>query len=68
MDGKIFKEMEVKKNEITEKEFNRKFKMGKNIYLRDMEITLPGRMKTDNDDFIMKMVTVSVINRKDTTT
>ena len=57
--------MEVKKGEIIEKECNRRFKMGENIYLSYKEIMLPVRMKTDNDDFIMKMVTVSVVDRED---
>ena len=39
--------------------------MGENIYLSNKEIMLPVRMKTDNDDFIMKMVTVSVVDRED---
>ena len=39
--------------------------MGENIYLSDKEITLPVRMKTDDHDFIMKMVTVSVVDRED---
>ena len=38
--------------------------MGENIYLSDKEITLPVRMKTDND-FMMKMVTVSVVDSED---
>ena len=62
MDGKIWK---VKKDEITEKECNRKFKMGENIYLSNKEITLLVRMKTDNDGFMRKMVTVSVVDRDD---
>ena len=39
--------------------------MGENIYLSNREITLPVRMRTDNDDFMMKMVTVSVVDRED---
>ena len=62
---RYLKEMEVKKDEITEKKCNRRFKMGENIYLSDKEITLPVRMKTDDHDFIMKMVTVSVVDRED---
>ena len=62
---RYLKEMEVKKDDIIEKECNRRFKMGENIYLSDKEIMLPVRMKTDNDDFIMKMVTVGVIDRED---
>ena len=62
---RYLKEMEVKKDDIIEKECNRRFKMGENIYLSDKEIMLPVRMKTDNDDFIMKMVTVSLIDRED---
>ena len=44
------KNMEVKKDEMTEKECNRKYKMGENVYLSNREITLPVRMKTENDD------------------
>ena len=62
---RYLKEIEVKKEDIIEKECNRRFKMGENIYLSNNEITLPVRMKTDNDDFIMKMVTVSVVDRED---
>ena len=46
--------MEVKKDEMTENEFKRKFKMGDNIYLSNREITLPVRMKTENDDYIRR--------------
>ena len=59
------KDMEVKKEEITENECNRKFKIGENIYLSNREITLPVRMKTENDDCIRKMITVSIVNRED---
>ena len=59
------KEMEVKKDYIMEMECNRRFKKGENIYKSDKEITLQVRMKTDNDAFIMKMVTVSVVDRDD---
>ena len=62
---RYIKEMEVKKEIVMEKECNRKFKMGENIYLSNREITLPVRMRTDNDDFMMKMVTVSVVYRED---
>ena len=62
---KYLKDMEVKKDEIMEKEFNRKFKMGENIYLSNREIMLPVRMRADKDDFIMKMVTVSIVDRED---
>ena len=62
---RYLKEMEVKKDEIIEKKCNRRFKMGENIYLSDKEITLLVRMKTDDHDFIMKMVTVSVVDRED---
>ena len=43
---KYLKDMEVKKDEITERECNRKFKMGENIYLSNREITLP--VKNEN--------------------
>ena len=62
---KYLKDMEVKKDEITEKECNRKFKMGENIYLSNREIMLPVRMKTENDDYIRKMVIASIVNRED---
>ena len=57
--------MEVKKDEIKEKECNRRFKMEENIYLSNREITLPVRMRTDNYDFTMKIVTVSIVDRED---
>ena len=60
---RYLKKMEVKKDKITEKKCNRRFKMGENIYLSDKEIMLPVRMKTYNHDFIMKMMTVSVVDR-----
>ena len=60
---KCLKDMEVKKDEIMERECNRKFEMGENIYLINKEIKLPVRMKTENDDYIRKMVTVNIVNR-----
>ena len=41
---RYLKEMKVKNNEIIEKECNRRFKMGENIYLSFREILLPVRM------------------------
>ena len=58
------KDMEVKKDEITERKCNRKFKMGENIFLSNGDITLILRMKTGKDDYIRKMVTVSIVNRE----
>ena len=57
--------MKVKKDEITERECNRKFKMGENIYLSNREITLPVRIKTKNDDYKRKMVIMCRVNRED---
>ena len=62
---KYLKNMEVKKDEITENECKRKFKMGENIYLSNREIMLPVRMKTENDDYIRRMITVSIVDRED---
>ena len=62
---RYLKNMEVKKDEMTEKECNRKFKMGENVYLSNREIMLPVRMKTENDDYIRKMITVSIVDRED---
>ena len=62
---KYLKEMEVKKDEITEKECNRKFKMGENIYKSNRELTLPVRMRTDDDSFMRKMITISIVDRDD---
>ena len=39
--------MDVKKDEIKEKECKRKFKMGENIYLSKREIRLPVKMRTE---------------------
>ena len=57
--------MEVNKDEIMEKECNRKFKMEENIYLSNREITLPVRMETDSDDYIREIVAVSIVDRED---
>ena len=62
---KYLKTMGVKKEETTENECKRKFSMGENVYLSNREITLPVRMKTDCDDYIRKMVTVSIVDRED---
>ena len=62
---KYLKNMEVKKDEITENECKRKFRMGENIYLSNREITLPVRIKTDNGNFMIKMVKVSVVDGED---
>ncbi len=55
----------VKKDEITGNECNRKFKMGENVYKSKRELTLPVRMRTDDDDFTKKMITISVVDRDD---
>ena len=57
--------MEVKKEDITENECKRKFRMGENIYLSNREIMLPVRMKTEKDDYIRRMITVSIVDRED---
>ena len=62
---KYLKEIELNKDDIIKKEYNRRFKMGENIYLSNKEITLPVRMKTDDHDFIMMMVTESVVDKED---
>merc|ERR1712089_31736 len=62
---KYLNEMEVDRNEIIERECNRKFKMGENVYKSTKELTLPVRMRTDDDSFIKKMITISVVNRDD---
>ena len=62
---RYLKSMGVKENEISEKACNRKFKMGENVYLSNREIALPVRMKTDSDDYIRKMITVSIVDRED---
>merc|ERR1711881_5761 len=62
---KYLNEMEVDRNEITERECNRKFKMGESVYKSTKELTLPVRMRTDDDSFVKKMITISVVNRDD---
>ena len=63
---KYLKTMRVKKEETTENECRRKFRMGENVYLSNRAITLPVRMKTDNDDYTYKrMITVSIVDRED---
>ena len=39
--------------------------MGENIYVSNRELTLPVRMRTDDDGFMRKMITVSVVDRDD---
>ena len=39
--------------------------MGENIYLSNRGITFPVRMKTENDDYIRRMITVSIVDRED---
>ena len=62
---KYLKTMGVKKEETTENECKRKFRMGENVYLSNREITLPVRMKTENDDYIRRIITVSIVDRED---
>merc|ERR1712002_169246 len=62
---KYLKTMGVKKEETTENECKRKFRMGENVYLSNKEITLPVRMKTESDDYIRRMITVSIVDRED---
>merc|ERR1712089_90541 len=62
---KYLSEMEVNRDEITERECNRKFKMGENVYKSNRELTLPVRMRTDDDSFMRKMITISIVDRDD---
>ena len=39
--------------------------MGENVYLSKREIMLPLRMKTENDDYIRRMITVSIVDKED---
>ena len=57
--------MGVKKEETTENECKRKFRMGENVYLSNREIMLPVRMTTENDDYIRRIITVSIVDRED---
>ena len=61
---KYLKSMEVKENGINKKKCNRMFKMGENVYLSNREIMLPVRMKTEKDDYIRRMITVSIVDRE----
>jgi len=61
---KYFKKMGVKKEETTENECKRKFRMGENVYLSNREIMLPVRMKTENDDYKRSMITVSILDKE----
>ena len=62
---KYLRTMGVKKEETTENECKRKFRMGENVYLSNKEITLPVRMKTESDDYIRRMITVSIVDKDD---
>ena len=55
----------MKENEITEKVCNRKFKIADNVYMSKKEIAIPVRMKTDGDDYVRKIITVSIVDRED---
>ena len=57
--------MGVKKEETTENECKRKFRMSENVYLSNREIMLPVRMKTENDYYIRRRITVSIVYRED---
>merc|ERR1712114_29241 len=59
---KYYKTMGVK---IVENECKRKFRMGENVYMSKKEITLPVRMKTESDDYIRRMITVSIVEKDD---
>ena len=62
---KYLKYLEVKKDEITENDCKRKFKMGDDSYLSNREKMLPVRIKTENDGYIRRMITVSIVDRED---
>ena len=61
---KYLKTMGVKKEETTENKCKRMFRMGENVYLSKREIMLPVRMKTENNDFIRKIITMSILDRE----
>ena len=60
---KYLKSREESKDEIIDKSFNRRFRMGENVLKSDKEITMPVVIEVRNGD--KKIITVSIIEREE---
>ena len=60
---KYLKSREESKDEIIDKNFDRRFRMGENVLKSDKEITMPVVIEVRNGD--KKIITVSIIEREE---
>ena len=59
------KDTKVDERDVKRKNCTRRFRMGKTVYLSKIEVTFPIVMRTENDDYVKKIVTANVINADD---
>ena len=55
------KDAKVDNDEIKKKNCARRFRLGKTLYISEVEVKFPIIMKTDNNDFIRREVTANII-------
>ena len=48
--------------DVKRKNCTRRFRKGKTVNLNKIEVTFPIVMRTENDDYVKKIVTANVIN------
>ena len=56
------KDAKVSNEDLRKRSFARRFRMGKMVYLNEIEVTFSIVMKTDADGFVKREIVASVIN------
>ena len=65
--ARYIKEAKVDETDIVKKGCARRFRLGKTLYVNNVEVTFPIVMKTDKNDFIKRNVVANVIDSKEVT-
>ena len=59
------KDAKVDEENVKRKDCAKRFRMGKTVYLSKTEVTFPIVMKTENDDYVKKIVKANIIRTRD---
>ena len=64
---KYVKDAKVDKEEVKRKSCVRRFRLGKTLYISNVEVSFPVVMKMDRNDFIKRDVVANVIDSEEVT-
>ena len=62
---KYLRDAKVEDEEVKKKSCARRFRLGKTLYVSEMEVEVPVVMKTSEDDFIKRKVIANVIDSEE---